>query len=306
MSEERTTDPNRSDLIPIIIALVIIGGGLTFLFAYDAKKNRFTNPPDSAFEARAVLTTSASITAHALSPDGKSLTVAISDPDGTVDLSVGSVGVASRVPLTDTPETESAPVWSGDGQSIAFARHAGQRTDLLSVPFRGGSESVVATIEGEVLDLDSAGPEIYLTASRDGGTAVLKARAGSDAIEPVVAETEDGAPRWIALAPGGDVIAMSRDRDGGADLFLFDLRSGEERRLTSDRQPIHGIAWTGESIVYSVGPRDSAKLWRVTPEGLKVAELRTPGAALEPSISDDGRRILYRRPDGHVLEMLEM
>lgn len=306
MSEEELTDSSRSGLVPIIIAVVIIVGGLVFLFAYDARKNRFTNAPDSAFEARAALTSSAEISGHAISPDGSSLAVATAGPDGTVDLSVGTVGVESRVPLTDTPAVESAPTWSRDGQSIAFARHEGDRAELIVVPFRGGRESVVATIEGEVPDLDWRDGQIYLTQVLEDGVAILRVEIESSGLEPVAMATDEGVPHWIAISPDGNSLALSRNLDGAADLFIRDLRTGEERRLTSDRQPIHGIAWTGESIIYSVGPEESAKLWRITPEGLKLAELRTPGAALEPSISEDGRRILYRRPDGHVLELLEM
>ncbi len=305
MSEPGTERERPGALLPVIMGVVIVVGGLVFLFTYDARKNRFTNVPESSYEARTVTTSAGNIDGQEISPDGKSLAF-VSEGETENVLRVGSVGVEATVALVSSPGITGPLDWSDDGQSLTFVRSSGGETQLVEVPFRGGPESLITTVDGEVLDLDRTGGTVWLVRKSQNGSTTLSAVERGNP-ENATSPVADGAGiRWIAVAPDGSRIAFSRGTAGSGDLFLLDLATRNERRLTTDGKPIHGIAWAGESIVYSVGAEPSAKLWMISPEGLKIAELRTPGAAVEPSASRDGSRVLYRRPGTQTLELLEM
>lgn len=292
-------------MLPLVVAAVIIVGGLVLLFTYDSKNNRFTNTSESSYEARTVLTSAGQLHGLEISPDGRSLAFVSAAGEDNV-LQVGTVGVEATVPLTRAPGINGPLHWSEDGQSITFSRMIGERTELVEIPFRGGPETVLLTVEGEVLDLDRSNGSLWLVRkSQDGSLTVDVSRTGERELATSFAAAGEEI-RWIALAPDGSRIAFSRETSDSADLYLRNLGTGNEQRLTNEGRPIHGIAWAGDSLIYSVGPEAAAKLWMISAEGLKIAELRTPGAAIEPSVSADGSRVLYRRPGTDTLELLEM
>ena len=305
MTEPETERERPGALLPVIIGVVIVVGGLVFLFTYDARKNRFTNVPESSYEARTISSFTGSVDGQELSPDGSSLAFVAEGETENV-LRVGSVGVDATVPLAGSSGIQGPLDWSDDGQSLTFVRASGGETRIVEIPFRGGPESLIVTVDGEVLDLDRASGSIWIVRSlRNGSNTLSVVRLGNRELE--TSSVSDGAGiRWIAVAPDESRVAFSRGSAEAADLFLLDVATGDERRLTADGKPIHGIAWAGEAIIYSVGAEPSAKLWMISPEGLKIAELRTPGAAVEPSASRDGSRVLYRRPGTQTLELLEM
>ncbi|MDX1583154.1 MAG: hypothetical protein R3338_06080, partial [Thermoanaerobaculia bacterium] len=53
-------------------------------------------------------------------------------------------------------------------------------------------------------------------------------------------------------------------------------------------------------IAYAAGSPDAATIWTISPAGIRGAQLRAEPPVFEPSLSRDGRRVLYRRPDGRL------
>ncbi|MDX1585076.1 MAG: hypothetical protein R3338_15870, partial [Thermoanaerobaculia bacterium] len=252
MNERKTpTDPDRGDsgsLVPLAVAAIIIVGGLAFLFLYDARANRFTNAPNSPFETIALTVEAPVVRDAGISPDGKSVVFAAGD-EMDLDIHVRSIDVELPVVLASSSALERNPAWSPDGREIVFTRDHGGSTELVTTSFRGGAERTVVQIDGEVRDLDWSGGSIYYSArSRsDQPWSIESIRIDDRTTRDVTSPTPGRGDHSLAVSPEGDRIAFAREvSDGADDLFVRDLTTGEERRLTTDGLPVFGIDWAGD------------------------------------------------------------
>jgi Tol biopolymer transport system component len=89
----------------------------------------------------------------AFSPDGKSIVYDVSDIPGPGDLHLHDLAAGTDTTLMTTPEDDDSPIWSPDGQTIAFsAAHAdGVGYDLSSIPASGGDPTLIASSDSLML-----------------------------------------------------------------------------------------------------------------------------------------------------------
>ena len=121
-------------------------------------------------------------------------------------------------------------------------------------------------------------------------------RIGGDAVQI----TDDAAveldPVW---SPDGRQIAFSSDRDGRMNLWIRDLESGKDTRVTDERRAaVSSAAWSpdGSHIAYLLDHRTYAAV-RVRPgDGLGGREAApVPGEIGRPTWSPDSRSIAFGR-----------
>ena len=89
------------------------------------------------------------------SPDGAQVAFAWDgEKQDNSDIYVKQIGVEPAYRLTNDPEIDYSPVWSPDGRLIAFLREVSARkTAIMLIPQRGGSERILAEIDGAVRGL---------------------------------------------------------------------------------------------------------------------------------------------------------
>jgi TolB protein len=80
----------------------------------------------------------------AVSPDGSKVAMILSK-SGSPDVWVGDADGSHLKQLTATPEDESSPCWSPDGQWICFATRISERRVLAKVPAGGGAVQRIPT-----------------------------------------------------------------------------------------------------------------------------------------------------------------
>jgi Tol biopolymer transport system component len=242
----------------------------------------------------------------AFSPDGRNIAYGEADQSGAtpntavVIASVNSEGAVSEEFRVDVGEVPPCPVWSPDGDRIAFG------VPLTSVinPERGaeGSEVWIVTVADRAITVLPDLLATDLEFSPDGS--LLAVASGSELVEPYVIgdprihlyELASGATRTLESTlgamsftwspDGGRIAYMTGDFDH--ELILIDLATEEQRAISTPFTALHGIGpvWSpdGESIVYQrrVGSGEAHNIVQVWPDDLSVEG--TPRAEVIPLI----------------------
>ena len=247
------------------------------------------------------------------SPDGSQVTFKLTSDSKTGNgLYTALVGGDKLLQLTDDPG-DCCPVWSPDGQAVAFSRNSEKGLDIYTVSPLGGTprklyarspgklyaysptrEQLLAwSPDGKLLAFSEANaegrPAITLLSLTDHGTRHLTS-------PPV--EHFDSQP---AFSPDGKRMAFVRTSSPWAvdDLFLVPIEGGVPRRLTFDNREIYGPpAWTegGKDLIFSSARAGLQSLWRLPISGgdpRPVAEASTN--AYYPAISTKSHRLAYTR-----------
>ncbi len=243
-----------------------------------------------------------------ISPEGKSLVYAAGG-----DIFLQRVGGRTSFNLTaDSPEFESEPAFSPDGESIAFRSE------------RGGGGIFVMEATGEnvrrIADFgfnpswspDAAGILVATENVNEGGS-----RTTSDSriwsvhvagmTKRLISTVGDAVqPSW---SPQGKRIAYWGSKQGQRDLWTVSVEGGDPQQLTNDPYTDWNPVWSPDGYyLYFASDRSGAmNLWRIrmneetgrasgSPEPLSTPSVYSR----DISISRDGRHILYTQV--HQLE----
>jgi len=212
--------------------------------------------------------------------------------------------------------------WSPDGRSIAFRRRP--VTDLASVPTELGllapdepGNEVVLLIDSEPVHdginrrapdgptWSPDGRELAFASRREADyyRIWVMARSGGQArlLLPELEDVPHFHPRW---SPGDSTrLAYIAEIDGVQDLWIVDLGSGEQQRLTfGQMDKLESPRWSpdGERLAFSALPRDSldelGSQFDIYVVDLASAELqritRDTGTNVDPAWAPDGSSLL--------------
>ncbi len=233
----------------------------------------------------------------AISPDGRSVAF-VSNRDGHFNLYVGLVRGGNLVQITHDANLKSAPSWSPDGATLAYAQlNASGIWDIWEVPALGGTPRRVI--------LNAADP----TWSPDGRSlAYFNPVDGAIWISGVSGENAHlGVPPWEGggwdtqprFSPDGRGIAFAaRYADGSpyGELAVADLDSGKTRLLTHDNALALSPAWSadGQFIYFASSRGGTINIWKIAATG-GVPEQITAGEGddADLDVSADGKRIVF-------------
>ena len=209
---------------------------------------------------------------------------------------VGSDGTGRRR-LTDASVPSVTPVWSPDGQRIAFVRRTGTASRIDVMNADGGSQRPLAT------GPDSAsspawspdGRQIVFTATRQGASQIAVMRSdGSQVRDLAPSHGDERDPAW---SPDGRLIAfLSRASGGYFELYVIGPDGQGLRRVPTpvpSLQPdVTGFAWLPDGRLAYTNRSGLAQ------EGLSVtmlsgAEHQYLGSGSSPAWSPDGRQLAF-------------
>ncbi len=142
-------------------------------------------------------------------------------------------------------------------------------------------------------DLLPAADGFILSKAQESGVGLILVQGPSES-ETWLTRPDNAADLFPRVSPDGTRIAFARASAGGLpDLYVLDLASGQERRLTSEQAALAGFSWTANSdaLIAARGPIGGYQLWHIPVEGgraqlISVAGTYDPGA---PSREVNGR-----------------
>ena len=155
----------------------------------------------------------------AVSPDGSKVAMILSK-DGWVDLYVCNTDGTGLKRLTRSPQDESSPCWSPDGQWILYAGKGGERRMLMKISPNGGEPMRVGTAGVSSPSEPDWSPDnkwIVFTSQYGGGFNICVVPSAGGAAIPLV-EGED--PAW---GPNSRTVVFARRTGNGRVLSVLDV-----------------------------------------------------------------------------------
>ncbi len=311
----------RIPVIPLVVASILIGTAV-FIFTMTGPVRRSLDAP----EVSALLDVTGIETDLAIAPDGVRYAVISSGNLWFVNDTNGA-----QRQITDTPEPESSPDWTPDGERITFSRGGdtyevrpddGRASPFLSdatelswssddrIAFVRNRALWVATADGRDSGaVVSADPNEDITIrsprfSPDGTELVfIKSmlnlrgevwRVDLETIEatPVIADRNAENPTAVEWVLDNRHMVYLTDRAGGLAVWYIDLNENTLLPVTS---PMMGLALEPLGIAVSgervVLPRHFIDSDIATAEGTPI--IGTDYLEFEPSVSRDGQSMVY-------------
>ena len=188
--------------------------------------------------------------------DPKTATIYLMDIDGR-----------NQRPLIDIEGAQRAPVFSPDGQKIAFESRA---------PTQGAQSEPGSTENNDTLEIYA----IHI----DGRN--MKRLTHND--------VDDGHPTW---APNGKQIAFTGMVDDIYQIFSVNAEGGTVQQLTFGGTGSHyhpTFSPNGKRIIYVSNAHNHYTLWRMNADGTNKTQLTSHiGAHFEPSLSKEGKTLVF-------------
>ncbi len=226
------------------------------------------------------------------------LAVVAPDPETTVH-SIFLLRPDGGKPLQLTRDIEvrgPTPVFTADDSHIIFTSYRidpdlGWVPDVWQVPVPAGEPTLLI----EQASAASTSPDlrglVYAAVTPSGTSIRVRHQEGRD-----VEVAERGFwPRW---SPDGEWIAYTTSDPEGGDGTLHVVRpdGSEQRQLSTIPSQMYGLCWTsdGDRVIFASDQAGPSSLWSVDVDsGDQIAVTRGPGTSTSPTMSSDGRRLVF-------------
>jgi TolB protein len=176
-------------------------------------------------------------TSAAVSPDGSRVAMILSR-SGSPDVWICDADGSNLKQVTHTPEDESSPCWSPDGQWICFATRMAERRVLAKVPAGGGAVQRIPTsgvLSPTEPDWSPDGKWIAFT-SQGGDFSICVMPADGSAAPTVLVAGED--PSW---SPNSRTLIYTHRAGGRYALSVLDVFTKQYKDIArisgNDSQP---------------------------------------------------------------------
>jgi Tol biopolymer transport system component len=231
-----------------------------------------------------------------------------SAPPSTWQLFVMNADGTNRRQITESNADEITPVWSPDGQRIAFvSQHDGNREIYVVDADNLGSSGVglVNLTQHPAEDWTPAwspdGQQLVFSSNRQGNWEIFFVNADGTNLRQI---TNDGAgnlsPVW---SPDGTAMAFSSKRDGNWEIYTMPAPddqgqvTGAPQRLTfsdgNDLSPLYSPQ--GDRIAFESNREGNVEIYMVNADGSNQQNLSNLPYADDhgPVWSPDGRRLVF-------------
>jgi TolB protein len=186
------------------------------------------------------------------SPDGNKVAYVSFEQKKPV-VYVQNLVTRARTVIANEKGSNSAPSWSPDGSKVAVALSKSGNTQVYIANADGSGIRRLTNSSGIDTEpqFSADGQYIYFTSDRSGGPQIYRMSVnGGEAKRVTFSGSYNISPR---ISSDGNTLAYISRRDGGNfQLYVLDLASGQEQRLsdtTSDESP--SFAPNGKYLLYA-------------------------------------------------------
>lgn len=285
-----------------LLLILLAAGGFLFYrisaFGYPKEFALYSMRADGTDAQRITAEVSITGSSPAWSPDRKRV---LFEAKGDIYILEGETARPKR--LTNAPEWDLFPVFSPDGQTIAFTSDRGGKTGIYLMSAEGKNQRPLSTKDdnepawspnGEQLVFDSGrkgAPGLYLI-NRD-GSGLRRLTRGQHYSSGQ--GSSDYAASW---SPDGSKIAFTSNRTGENQLYLMNSDGSNQRRLTKTDVEGEALqpAWSpdGSKIAFMSGLGKTREIYIINTDGTGLRRVTTNSEYDgSPAWSPDGSRIAY-------------
>jgi hypothetical protein len=205
--------------------------------------------------------------------------------------------------LTTDGHLKQRPVWSPDGQWLAFTRHEGATIFLFVRSADGKTERRLTSHGNPEFDADWSpdGKRLVLAYDKaspnQGDIDVHMVNLDGTDFKPFAAtEGKLSHEEWPSWSPDGQRIAYSSTRDDNQEIYVARSDGSEKKRLTTELAIDAHPAWSPDSkqIVFATSRWGDLELAVMNADGSGLARLtESRGIDDYPAWSRDGKRIAF-------------
>jgi eukaryotic-like serine/threonine-protein kinase len=242
-----------------------------------------------------------------LSPDGRQLLRTIVDPlRGNPDIWGEDVARGTRVRVTTSRDFDVSPVWSTDGQQIAFRTGTVSKASLALAAADGTGTPAVLPCPQPVCEPTDWSPDGRMLAVNAGGDVWMVSVETGTASIPLLAEgfverdarfTPDG--RWVAYVSeeSGRPEVSVRSLSGAPNRLVVSSGGGDQPVWRRDGRELFFVGSDGRLRSAAVRATGVSDLVVGVPKPLNVPPLAERHWGTVYDVSPDGTRVFLPRPD---------
>lgn len=208
--------------------------------------------------------------------------------------------------LTPSSSSELRAVWSLDDTTLFFASrsHATGKCTIIQLTLATNEMRALAPCSSDMTAIDISPDGQYLAyisaheSGKMGGIYRLSLKSTEATAERLSCDSgcnyED---RDLAYSPDGRWLAIARRFSNiSEDIFIRDLASAHEKRLTQGLEDIRGLSWTPDSqaLVFATEDSGSSNGFTLDINTAQIRSLDVEGMSYPSSVSDEGELVYHQ------------